>query len=129
MKKLTFIVALFFAACSISQEQKKAEQLVKLYLDSLNNQSNKYQIDQFENFHAIYTTIDDDPNYERYKNDSAKLDSIDAHFSPKIRGWIIYVVFKGTDDYGNFGEHTYQCAIDKNLSKCIVGLEVNHAGK
>ncbi|MDB4902781.1 MAG: hypothetical protein JWQ63_2062 [Mucilaginibacter sp.] len=80
----------------------------------------------YKHFHTIYSTVDDDPNYERYKNSPQKLDSIEKNFSPKIRAWVIYVTFKGKDKYGNFGEHVYQCAINKNLSKCVVGIEVDN---
>jgi hypothetical protein len=59
MRKLLFC-ALFFliAACSNnSKEQGKTEQLVKLYLDSLNHNSNNYQIVGYKHFHTIYSTL------------------------------------------------------------------------
>jgi hypothetical protein len=128
MKKSLFAFFLFFiAACANqSKEEKKAEQLVRLYVDSLNHNSSNYQIIKYKDFHAIYSTVDDDPNYERYKNNPPKLDSIQKKFIPTIRAWVIYVTFKGKDKYGNFGEHVYQCAIDKKLSKCIVGIGVDN---
>jgi hypothetical protein len=128
MKKTLFIVLLFFiAACSnSSSEEKKAKQLVKLYLDSLNHKINGYEIIGYEDFHPIFTTVEDDPNYEKYKNNSSKLDGIKEKYVPKIRAWVIYATFKGRDNYGNFGKHFYQCVVDKKLSKCIVAIEVNN---
>ncbi len=127
MRKIPFIIMLcFIAACGNSREQKKAEQLVKSHLDSLNHNSNHYEIISYKDFHPVYTTVEDDPNYEKYKNTLSKLDSVNRKYSPKIRAWVIYVTFKGKDNYGNFGKHIYQCAINKNLSKFIVGIEVNN---
>ena len=120
------MVCIIVSCGKSSREEKKAEHLVKSFLDSLNHNSNNYQIIGYKDFHPIYTTAEDDPNYEKYKQNSSKLDSINANYSPKVRGWIIYVTFQGMDNYGNFGKHIYQCAIDKSLSKLIVGIEVNN---
>ncbi len=95
MRKLLFIIPLFLiAACNNnSRQQKKAEALVKLYLDSLNGNSSNYQILGYKNFQAIYTSVDDDPNFKRYRFNQSKIDSIEKNFSPKVRGWMIFVVF------------------------------------
>lgn len=125
MKKLLFIGVMLILACNInSPEQKKAEALAKVYLDSLNHNSGNLEIINFERVYSIHNSLADDPNYEKFKYDPLKSDSIRKHFKPQITGWIIHVTFKGTDGYSNFGIHKYQCLIDKRLSKCVVGIEV-----
>lgn len=104
-------------------ERLKAETAVRHYLDSL-NRPNKYEIVGFSDFFAIHTDYNDDPNYDKLKYDRAKADSIRKHYMPQVRAWVIYVTYRGKDDYGNFGEHRYQCALTKNLTKCVVGIEV-----
>jgi hypothetical protein len=127
MKKLLFIIPLFLmTACNNnSKQQQKAESLVKLYLDSLNGNSDNYQILEYKNFQAIYTSADEDPNFKQYRFNPAKIDSIEKNFSPKVRGWIIYVGFKGKGKYAN-GVHEYQFEINKDLSRRIAAIEVAH---
>jgi hypothetical protein len=128
MRKLLFIIPLFLmASCnSNNRQQQKAESLVKLYLDSLNGNSNNYQILGYKNFQAIYTSADEDPNFKRYRFNPAKIDSIEKNFSPKVRGWIIYVVFKGKGKYGTLGEREFQFAINKDLSKRVAAIEMSN---
>jgi|ERR1700761_1615718 len=126
-KKLLAVILCSLVSCNRNKaEEIKAEKLVKMYLDSLNQNTNNYAIIGYENVHPIYTTVEDEPNYEKYKNTPSKLDSINRTYSPKIRSWIIYVTFKGKDNYGNLGKHTYQCTMDKNLSKFVAGIEVDN---
>jgi hypothetical protein len=66
----------------------------------------------------------DHPNYEKYKNDPVKSDSVRKKYKPKITAWVINVTYKGKDGYGNIGTHKYQCVIDTGLSKCVVGIEI-----
>jgi hypothetical protein len=114
-------------ACTYkSKEENKAEQSVRHYLDSLDHNSHSYKIIAYKGLRPTYTELEDEPNYDRYKNSPSKLDSIKRKFSPKIRAWAIFVKFKGKDMYGNFGEHVYLCSIDKNLSKCSVAIEVDN---
>jgi hypothetical protein len=123
MKKILFITLLFFVACSTNPPQeRKAEILVKVYLDSLNNNTKDYEILKYKNLQPIYNTVNNDPNYERYKNLPLKLDSIRIHFKPQITAWVIYVKFRGKDQFNNLGIHYSQCWINKNLSKCVVVL-------
>jgi hypothetical protein len=128
MKKIPFVFFLFLMTACVykSKEEKKAEQSVKYYLDSLDHNSHSYQIIAYKGLRATYTELEDDSNYDRYRNVSSKLDSIKRKFSPKIRAWVIFVKFKGKDMYGNFGKHVYLCAIDKNLSKCSVVTEFDN---
>jgi hypothetical protein len=109
-----------------SSEEKKAEQSVKNYLDSLDHNSKDCKIIAFEGLRPTYTELEDDPNYDRFKDTPPKLDSIKRKFSPKIRAWAMFVKFKGKDMYGNFGEHIFLCAIEKDLSKCSVVIEVDN---
>ncbi|MGN6638214.1 MAG: hypothetical protein ACTHJ8_04825 [Mucilaginibacter sp.] len=123
MKKLALIGTLILFSCnSKSIEQRKAEVLVKKYLDSMNNNKN-YEITKFNEFHPIYDSFADDSSYEKLKNNPLKLDSLKKAFKPTITSWGIFVTFKGTQ-HDNEGTHTYQCLINKNLTKCIVCLDV-----
>jgi hypothetical protein len=123
MKIFLCITLLLFVACSANPPQeKRVEMLVKVYLDSLNTNTKDYEILKYKNLQPIYNTVNDDPNYERYKNAPLKLDSIRVHFKAQITAWVIYVKFRGTDQFDNLGIHYSQCWIDKNLSKCLVIL-------
>jgi len=126
MKKLIIISLLILSGClPKGAEELKAERAVKVYLDSLNDH-HSCKILSFRHFHSIFDTYEDDPNYDKYKDIPSKLDSIKKHYTPKLRAYIIYVRFQGKDAYGNFGTHTYQCAVDKNLKKCVVGIGVGN---
>jgi hypothetical protein len=103
--------------------QEKAETAVKKYLDSL-NQSAKYEIVGFDKAKAVYNGISDDPNFEKYKFDRSKIDSIQKHFKPSVVEWIIFVTYKGKNSKGVDGEYKYQCVINKDLTKCVAGIEV-----
>ncbi|HZY37521.1 MAG TPA: hypothetical protein VFE53_12775 [Mucilaginibacter sp.] len=129
MKALFFLlfILLLTACVSKSNEENKAEQSVKYYLDSLEHNSKGYKIIAFKGLRPTYTALEDDPNYDRYKNNQSKLDSIKRRFAPKIRAWVIFVKFKGKDMYGNVGEHIFLCAIDQSLSKCSVVIETDNA--
>jgi hypothetical protein len=109
-----------------SQSEMKAETAVKNYLDSLYHNSRSYQIIEFKGLRPAYTKLEDDPSYNKYKKVPSKLDSVEKRFSPKVRGWSIFVKFKGKNMYGKVGKHIYLCAIDKTLSKCIVAIEVDN---
>jgi hypothetical protein len=126
MRKLLFMGFLMIGSCTMqTPERLKAESAVKYYLDSL-NKPDKYELIGFNSFHSIYTDYNDDPNYDRLKYNRVKADSIRKYYKPQVRAWIIYVRYRGKDGYGNFGTHTYQCALDKKISKCIVGIEVGN---
>ena len=123
MKKIFyFLLVILFACNQKSPDQKKAEKLVGIYLDSLNGSLKKAEIIDFGKIHPIYNSYANDPNYDKFKDNKLKLDSIKTHFIPQLTGWEIYVSFKDKDTHGYFGTHTYQCVIDKNLTKCYVGL-------
>jgi hypothetical protein len=92
----------------------------------LNGNSNNYQILGYKNFQAIYTSADEDPNFKQYRFNPAKIDSIEKSFSPKVRGWIIYVVFKGKGKYGTLVEREFQFAINKDLSKRVAAIEMSN---
>src|ERR1700742_3850838 len=70
--------------------QGKAETVVKKYLDSL-NQSSKYEIVEFDKINPVRNSYSDDPNFEKYKFDHSKMDSIQKHFKPSVIEWIIFV--------------------------------------
>jgi hypothetical protein len=126
MKCALFILFLIASSCTLlnqTPEQHKAEIAVKRYLDSINKPV-QYEIIDFSNFHPIYFTYDDDPQYDKYKNDRLKADSIKKNFKPTIRAWMIHVTYNGKDSYGNIGKHKYLCALTKDLTKCVVGIEV-----
>lgn len=103
-------------------EKIKAENAVRLYLDSL-NKNNKYEIIGFSNFFSINTDYNDDPNYDKLKYNPVKADSIRKYYKPHIKAWFIDVTYRGKDGYGNLGEHKYLCGLNKNLSKCV-GIEI-----
>ncbi len=104
-------------------KQQKAEYLVTKFLDSLNKSTN-YQIVAFEHLDTIFSTYSDERDFEKYKNDSLKVDSIQRHFKHKITGWSLYVIYQGRNSVGVLGKHVYVCGIDKELSKCFGGNEI-----
>jgi len=110
---------------SKSPEELKAEVSVKKYLDSL-NKSSKCEIISFDDLHPKYTTYEDDTNYDKYQKQPLKLDSIKKNFKPALIAWSIFVTYKGKDDYGSYGKHRYLCALNKDLSKCIVGIQIDN---
>ncbi len=120
MKNFIFLLLILIISSCVSKsiEEAKAETLVKNYLDSLEHNKKGYKIIGFEDLRATYTMVEDAPNYDKYKNNQLKLDSIKRGFSPKIRSWVIFVKFSGRDLEGNFGEHIFLFAIDKDMLKC-----------
>jgi hypothetical protein len=126
MRKLFMILIFCLAACDLcSTEEKKAESLVRPRLQNFNRSSDDYKIIDFKSLHPIYTTFEDDSNYDKYKKAPAKIDSIKKNYKPFITGWVVYVKYKGKDEYGNVGIHTYQCGLDSKLSKVVVMIEVD----
>jgi len=101
-----------------SPQQQKAEIAVKKYLDSLDAPV-KCEIVKFSNFHPFYFTYEDDPLYEKYKSIPLKVDSIKRNFKPSVRGWAIYVTYKGKDLFGDIGRHAGLCGLNKDLTKCV----------
>jgi hypothetical protein len=132
LKAMKYIVLfgfiLFIASCTIldsSPEQKKAEISVKKYIDSISTPI-KCKIINFNDFHPTYFTYEDDPQYDKYKNNKFKADSIKKNFKPTIRAWVIYVTYNGKDSYGNIGKHKYICALTKDLNKCVAGIQIDN---
>lgn len=103
--------------------QGKAEIAVKKYLDSL-NQSAKYEIVGFDKINPVRNGISDDPNFEKYKFDHSKIDSIQKHFKPSVIEWILFVTYKGKNNKGIDGKYKYECVVNKDLTKCVAGIEV-----
>ena len=117
------ISLLLCGACvSKSPEQEKAEKLVKRYVEKLCHNSSDCKI-SCTHFRPFYAAVEEEPEYEKFKDDRRKLDSLKKKFSPKIRGWGISVRFYGKNQYCVTGDHQYQIAIDKDISKIIVGVE------
>jgi hypothetical protein len=126
MKYTLFILLLIAASCNQPAHdlnQGKAQIAVKKYLDSL-NQSSKYEVVGFDKVKAVYNGIGDDPNFEKYKFDRSKIDSIQKHFKPSVIEWIIFVTYKGKNNKGIGGEYKYECVVNKGLNKCVTGIEV-----
>jgi hypothetical protein len=119
-----FIILLLFAACvSKSAEQEKAEKLVKQYVQNLCHNSTDCKI-SYKPLRAVYTSVEDEPEYKKFEANSRKLDSLKRKFSPKIRGWTISVKFYGKNEFCVKGNHMYIIDIDKEISKVVVGVEL-----
>jgi hypothetical protein len=126
MKYTLFILLLIVASCTQpahDPSQEKPQIAVKKYLDSL-NQPAKYEIVGFDKAKAVYNGISDDPNFEKYKFDRSKIDSIQKRFKPSVIEWIIFVTYKGKNGKGIDGEYKYECVVSKDLTKCVTGIEV-----
>src|SRR5258708_38987782 len=101
MKRLCFIGLLLIIACKHVDPrsgQKKAEDLVKHYLDSALKGQGDYKIINFGKVDTIFSDYD----RVKYGKDSLKADSIKKHFKPQINGWSIYTVYEGNDAFGVF---------------------------
>jgi hypothetical protein len=126
MKYSLLILLLIVASCNQPAHdlnQGKAQIAVKKYLDSL-NQPSKYEIVGFDKAKAVYNGYSDDPNFEKYKYDRSKMDSIQKHFKPSVIEWIIFVTYKGKNGKGINGEYKYECVVNKDFTKCVAGIEV-----
>ena len=128
MKYTLFILLLIAASCkqpapAHDPNQEKAETAVKKYLDSL-NKSAKYEIVGFDKAKAVYNGISDDPDFEKYKFDRSKIDSIQKHFKPAVIEWVLFVTYKGKNGKGIDGKYKYECVVNKDLTKCVTGIEV-----
>jgi hypothetical protein len=126
MKYSLLILLLIAVSCNQPAHdinQGKAQIAVKKYLDSL-NQSSKYEIVEFDKINPVRNSYSDDPNFEKYKSDRAKIDSIEKHFKPTVIEWIIFVRYKGKNNKGVDGEYKYQCVVNKDLTKVVTGIEV-----
>ncbi|MGN6638212.1 MAG: hypothetical protein ACTHJ8_04815 [Mucilaginibacter sp.] len=126
MKKVLLLTVIFFLGCNqFPSEQKKSESLAKLYLTKANSKISDFKIIKFGDVHPVFNSYVDDAHYPDLKNNKSKVDSLRQHFKPKVTSWVIYVEFRGIDNYGNLGVHYYQCWIDKKLDRCYASIEVD----
>src|SRR6201986_48186 len=113
--KTSLFLTFCMCVCSCSNpspQEKKAQTLVKLYLDSLNKDF-KYELIGYHDFHPIYDTV-------AIPTGQAGLPA--KKTDPPVRAWVIYVDYLGKNGDRNVGKHSYQIALDKDLSKHIVEI-------
>jgi hypothetical protein len=125
MKKLIFIL---FVLCTIScvrpdSKQQLAERLVTIYLDQVNN-NKSYNIISFAQLDTVFSSYDEELDYNKNKNNLKKVDSIKRTFKPKIKSWVMYVTYEGKNNVGVVGRHIYVCGIDKDFNKCTSASEI-----